>query len=62
MATRTLSHRLITMTVNIFTSITPHGSRISEAECQCILIHVKSPVSTLTEIVNMFHTLFKDSQ
>lgn len=59
MATRALSPRLITMTVNSFTSITPHGSCIYEAECQCIWAFVKSPASALIEIVNMFYTLVK---
>lgn len=59
MATRTLSPRLITTTVNTFTSITSHGSCIYEAECQCIWALVKSPASAMIEIVNMFYTLVK---
>lgn len=56
MATRRHSHRLIKMTVNIFASITPHGSWIYEAECQCVFILVKFPVSELVKILNMFNS------
>lgn len=47
------------MAVNIFTSITPNGSCIYEAKLQCLLILVKSNVSALIELVNMFYELFK---
>lgn len=44
-ATRTLTGVLITTTVNIVTSITPHGPWIDGAVCPSILVTVKSPLN-----------------
>ncbi len=46
------------MAVNIFTSITPHGFCIYEAECQYVLILFNSNASALIELVNMLYSLF----
>lgn len=53
MARRTLSPRSIGMTVNTFTSITPHGSGIKSEYCD------KYAVSALIKVVYTFYMFLK---